>query len=34
MSREQRQTNAIRKQTTQIRPILFNNKPTHKSKDD
>jgi hypothetical protein len=31
MSREQRQTNAIRKSTTQIRPILFNDKPTNKT---
>jgi hypothetical protein len=31
MSREQRQTNAVRNQTTPIRPILFNNKPTNKN---
>ena len=31
MSREQRQTNAIRTQTQQIRPVLFNNKATNKN---
>ena len=31
MSREQRQTNQVRKQTNQIRVILFNKKPTFKT---
>jgi hypothetical protein len=31
MSREQRQTNAVRTNTQQIRPVLFNNKPTAKT---
>jgi hypothetical protein len=34
MSRQQRQTNAIRTNTKQIRPVLFNKHSTHKKKDD
>jgi hypothetical protein len=34
MSRQQRQTNAIRTNTKQIRPILFSHNSTTKKKDD